>query len=48
MLIKQISHICLCCGVAAAYYKMVAEKAEIVHSAFVEANAAYESGDKVQ
>ncbi|KAJ5488183.1 Tetratricopeptide-like helical [Penicillium expansum] len=34
------------CGVAAAYYKMVAEKAEIVHSAFVEANAAYESGDK--
>lgn len=28
------------CGVAAAYYKMVAEKAEIVHSAFVEANAA--------
>ncbi|KAJ5184484.1 Tetratricopeptide-like helical [Penicillium cf. griseofulvum] len=34
------------CGVAAAYYKMVAEKAEVVHSAFAEANAAYESGDK--
>ncbi|KAJ5515125.1 hypothetical protein N7463_004677 [Penicillium fimorum] len=34
------------CGVAAAYYKMVAEKAEIVHSAFAEANTAYESGDK--
>lgn len=34
------------CGVAAAYYKMVAEKAEIVHSAFVEANDAYEAGDK--
>jgi SEL1 protein len=34
------------CGVATAYYKMVAEKAEIVHSAFAEANDAYESGDK--
>jgi SEL1 protein len=34
------------CGVAAAYYKMVAEKAEVIHSAFAESNAAYESGDK--
>jgi SEL1 protein len=34
------------CGVAAAYYKMVAEKAEIIHSAFGESNSAYESGDK--
>ncbi|EPS25646.1 hypothetical protein PDE_00580 [Penicillium oxalicum 114-2] len=34
------------CGVAAAYYKMVAEKAEIIHSAFTESNEAYENGDK--
>ncbi|KAJ5361772.1 Tetratricopeptide-like helical [Penicillium brevicompactum] len=34
------------CGVATAYYKMVAEKAEIVHSAFAEANHAYETDDK--
>ncbi|KAJ5359371.1 uncharacterized protein N7496_011784 [Penicillium cataractarum] len=34
------------CGVAAAYYKMVAEKAEVIHSAFAESNDAYERGDK--
>ncbi|KAL2863723.1 ubiquitin ligase complex subunit HRD3 [Aspergillus lucknowensis] len=34
------------CGLAASYYKMVAERAEIIHSSFTEANAAYESGDK--
>ncbi|KAJ5126799.1 Tetratricopeptide-like helical [Penicillium atrosanguineum] len=34
------------CGVATAYYKLVAEKAEILHSAFAEANAAYEAGHK--
>lgn len=34
------------CGVAAAYYKMVAEKAEVIHSAFAESNAAYEAGEK--
>ncbi|KAL1952933.1 hypothetical protein VTO42DRAFT_3936 [Malbranchea cinnamomea] len=34
------------CGVATAYYKMVAEKAEALHSAFNEANTAYENGDK--
>ncbi|PGH06214.1 hypothetical protein AJ79_06602 [Helicocarpus griseus UAMH5409] len=34
------------CGMATAYYKMVAEKAEVIHSAFHEANTAYESGDK--
>ncbi|KAJ5578488.1 uncharacterized protein N7459_007452 [Penicillium hispanicum] len=34
------------CGVAAAYYKMVAEKAEVIHSAFAESNAAYEAGDE--
>ncbi|RDW90074.1 ubiquitin ligase complex subunit HRD3 [Aspergillus mulundensis] len=34
------------CGLAASYYKMVAEKAEAIHSSFTEANAAYESGDK--
>jgi SEL1 protein len=33
------------CGVAAAYYKLVAEKGEAIHSAFVESNAAYEAGD---
>ncbi|KAL4787471.1 hypothetical protein BJX76DRAFT_345551 [Aspergillus varians] len=34
------------CGLAGSYYKMVAEKAEVIHSSFTEANAAYESGDK--
>ncbi|KAJ5725352.1 Tetratricopeptide-like helical [Penicillium malachiteum] len=34
------------CGVAAAYYKMVAEKADEMHSAIAESNAAYEAGDK--
>ncbi|KAJ5161806.1 Tetratricopeptide-like helical [Penicillium capsulatum] len=34
------------CGVAAAYYKLVAEKAEVIHSAFAESNAAWEAGDK--
>lgn len=34
------------CGVATAYYKLVAEKAEIIHSSFGEANGAYEAGDK--
>ena len=34
------------CGHATAYYKIVAEKAEALHSAFEEANAAYEDGDK--
>ncbi|EFR03945.1 SEL1L [Nannizzia gypsea CBS 118893] len=34
------------CGVATAYYKMVSEKAEGIHSAFSEANDAYEIGDK--
>ena len=33
------------CGLAAAYYKVVAERAEILHSPFLEANAAYERGD---
>ncbi|KAK2747221.1 ERAD-associated protein [Onygenales sp. PD_40] len=33
------------CGMATAYYKMVAEKAEIIHSSFHEANEAYENGD---
>ena len=33
------------CGVATAYYKIVAEKAESLHSSFAEANAAYEAGD---
>lgn len=33
------------CGMASAYYKMVAERAEAIHSSFIEANAAYESGD---
>ncbi|KAJ9616595.1 ERAD-associated protein [Cladophialophora chaetospira] len=33
------------CGLAAAYYKVVAERAEILHSSFVEANSAYEGGD---
>ncbi|KKZ67206.1 hypothetical protein EMCG_07104 [[Emmonsia] crescens] len=34
------------CGVATAYYKMVAEEAEVIHSSFHEANTAYENGDK--
>ncbi|KAK2875042.1 hypothetical protein FQN49_001821 [Arthroderma sp. PD_2] len=34
------------CGVATAYYKMVSEKVEGIHSAFGEANDAYEAGDK--
>lgn len=33
------------CGLATAYYKIVAEKAEIVHSSLMEANDAYERGD---
>lgn len=34
------------CGLATAYYKMVAEKAEDIHSSFAEANAAYGNGDR--
>lgn len=34
------------CGIASAYYKMVAEKAEAIHSSFAESNAAYANGDK--
>ncbi|OOF95415.1 hypothetical protein ASPCADRAFT_207892 [Aspergillus carbonarius ITEM 5010] len=34
------------CGMAASYYKMVAERAEAIHSSFGEANTAYENGDK--
>ncbi|KAL4871242.1 hypothetical protein BDV12DRAFT_183891 [Aspergillus spectabilis] len=34
------------CGLAAAYYKLVAERVETIHSSFTEANGAYESGDK--
>ncbi|KAL8687093.1 MAG: hypothetical protein Q9224_005254, partial [Gallowayella concinna] len=33
------------CGVATAYYKLVAEKAESIHSDFAEANSAYKDGD---
>ncbi|KAL8774116.1 MAG: hypothetical protein Q9209_001224 [Squamulea sp. 1 TL-2023] len=33
------------CGVATAYYKLVAEKAETIHAAFPEANNAYNNGD---
>jgi SEL1 protein len=33
------------CGLATAYYKLVAEKAEPLLSSFAEANQAYESGD---
>lgn len=33
------------CGIASAYYKMVAEKAEAIHSSFSESNAAYSNGD---
>ena len=34
------------CGHATAYYKVVAEKAEGLHSSFEEANEAYDHGDK--
>ncbi|PYH45660.1 ubiquitin ligase complex subunit HRD3 [Aspergillus saccharolyticus JOP 1030-1] len=34
------------CAMAASYYKMVAERAEAIHSSFEEANTAYEKGDK--
>ena len=33
------------CGVAAVYYKIASEKAEVVHSAFIEANEAFDHGD---
>lgn len=33
------------CQYATTYYKIVAERAEALHSAFVEANSAYERGD---
>lgn len=33
------------CGIASVYYKITAEKAEVVHSSFIEANEAYERGD---
>ena len=33
------------CGIATAYYKMVAEKVESIHSSFDEANRAYDEGD---
>ena len=33
------------CQYATAYYKLVAEKAEALHSSFEEANAAYDDGD---
>jgi SEL1 protein len=33
------------CAVAAAYYKIVAEKAECISTSFEEANSAYDSGD---
>ncbi|EXJ87240.1 hypothetical protein A1O3_04199 [Capronia epimyces CBS 606.96] len=33
------------CGLATVYYKVVAERAEILHSPFIEANAAYERDD---
>ena len=33
------------CGLATAYYKVVAEKAESLHSSFEEANNAYDNGD---
>lgn len=33
------------CGLATVYYKVVAERAEMLHSPFFEANAAYERGD---
>lgn len=34
------------CGLAVAYYKLVAERVEMMHSAFLEANMAYQQGDK--
>lgn len=34
------------CGMASAYYKMVAERAETIHSSFGESNTAYAAGDK--
>lgn len=33
------------CGMAAVYYKIASEKAEVIHSSFIEANEAYENGD---
>ena len=33
------------CGIATAYYKLVAEKVESIHSSFHEANRAYDEGD---
>lgn len=36
------------CGMASAYYKMVAERAEAIHSSFAESNTAYARGDKEQ
>lgn len=33
------------CGMATAYYKIVAEKAEVLHCSFDQANAAYADGD---
>lgn len=33
------------CGMAAVYYKIAAEKAEVIHSSFNEANDAYDRGD---
>jgi SEL1 protein len=33
------------CGMASVYYKIAAEKAEVIHSSFIEANEAYERGD---
>ena len=33
------------CGMATAYYKIVAEKAEVLHSSFAQANTAYANGD---
>jgi SEL1 protein len=32
------------CGIAAAYYKMVAERVEVLHSTLGDANAAWEGG----
>jgi SEL1 protein len=34
------------CGIASSYYKMVAERAEVIHSSIIESNAVYESGDE--
>ncbi len=33
------------CGLASVYYKLVAERAEVLHSSFGEANAAFDRGD---